>query len=68
MREIGRGEMGEVGGNRERETAWLRSTERGENSFTAGRGSTFYRNPELEMREKEDYCSLQVTLTLIFTH
>lgn len=34
--------------------AWLSSTE-GRNSFTAGWESTFYRNPELKMRENEDY-------------
>lgn len=28
---------------------------RGKNSFTAGWESTFYRNPELQMRENEDY-------------
>lgn len=28
---------------------------RGKSSFTAGRESTFYRNPELQMRKNEDY-------------
>lgn len=28
---------------------------RGKNSFTAGWESTFYRNPELQMRENDDY-------------
>lgn len=53
-------------GGREREQHGS-GTLRGESSFTAGRASTFYRNPELEMREKEDYCSLQVTYCCIHT-
>jgi len=60
------GDVGRERGGREREQHGS-GTLRGESSFTAGRGSTFYRNPELEMREKEGYCSLQVTHFCIHT-